>query len=80
MGSQTIVLGDDSEENVLEIRTYHLKLYEGTMPFLHDALYVPRVQCSLVSFVFEVSFLFDCRLDIVYHDNLFGLTILKGVF
>ena len=37
-------LVDDGEEVVLKIRTY---LYEGTMLFLHGALYASGVQCSL---------------------------------
>ena len=44
------------------------------LPF-HDALYPPGVRCFLVSFVSDISFLFNFNLDvldIVYHVDLFG--------
>ena len=43
LGSQIVILGNDDEEDVLGLKTYHLKLREGTMLLLHDALYAARV-------------------------------------
>jgi len=83
VGLQIIILGNDDEEDILELRIYHLKLREGTTLFFHDALYASGVRCFLVSFVYEISFLFNFRLDvldIVYNDNLLGHATLKGVF
>jgi len=53
--------------------------------FLHDALYAPRVRCSLVSFVslMRIGFSFSFRtddLDLFYNGNLFGHATLKGDF
>ena len=83
VGSWIVVLRNEDEEDILELRTYHLNLYEGTRLFLHDALYAHQVQCSLVSFALEISFLFDFHLDvldIIYNGNLFGHATLKWVF
>jgi len=54
---QTVVLGNDSEEHVLDIATYQLKLRGGNKLFLHYALYAPRVQRTFVPFSSDVSFL-----------------------
>ena len=72
MGSQAVILGNDGEEDVLEIRTYLLKLREGTMLPIHNDLYALEVRCSLMSFIYEINFPFDFRTDvlnIVYNDN-----------
>ena len=53
------------------------------MLFLHNALYAPGMPCSPVSFVSEISFLFNFPLDalgIIYNGNFFGHATLKGVF
>jgi len=74
--SQIIILGNNDEEDVLELRTYHLKLREGTVSLLHDALYTPTVWCSFVSFVYEISFLSNFHLDvldIIYNGNLLAM-------
>ena len=57
MSSQIVVLGNDDEKDVLELRTNHSRLLEGTMLSLPDALYAPMVRCFLVSFVPKISFL-----------------------
>jgi len=49
--SRTIVMGNSSKEDVLGVVTYQLRLREGIKLLLHDTLYAPRLQCSLVSFV-----------------------------
>ena len=43
MGSQIVVLGNDSEEDVLDIATYHLELHEENVLLFHHALYAPAV-------------------------------------
>jgi len=57
MGSQVIVLGNDDEKDVLELRINHLRLLEGTTLSLPDALYAPGVQRFPLSSVPKVSFL-----------------------
>jgi len=57
MGSQIVVLGNDDEKDVLELRTNHSRLLEGTTLSLPDALYAPGVRCFLVSSVPKISFL-----------------------
>jgi len=50
---------------------------------LQDALYAPEMRCSPISFVYDISFLFNFCLDvlhIVYNDNLFGHATLKVIF
>ena len=58
MGSQIVVLGNDDEKDVLELRTNHSRLLEGTTFSLPDALYAPRVRYFLVSSVPKISFLY----------------------
>jgi len=55
--SQIVISGNDSKKAVLELRTNHLKLLEGTMLSFHDALCAPGVRCFLVTFVPKISFL-----------------------
>ena len=57
VNSQIVVLDNDNGEDVLELRTNHLSLFEGTTLSLPDTLYAPRVQCFLVSSVPNISFL-----------------------
>ena len=85
VGSRTVVLGNGSEEDVIGVGTYQLRLREGNKLLLHDALYAPGVRCSLVSFVslMRIGFPFSFRtdgLDLFYNDNLFGHGTLKGDF
>ena len=63
--SQIVVSGNDSEKVVLELRTNHLKLLEGTTLFFHDTLCAPGVQYFLVTYVPKISFLFNLRLDVL---------------
>jgi len=75
--SPIVVLKNHSEEDVFNIGTYHLKLRGGNKLLLHDALYAPRMRCSLVSsFVslMQLNFSFGFHpngLDILYNGNLF---------
>jgi len=43
VGLQIAVLRNNSEEDVLGVGTYQLKLYGGNKLLLYDALYAPRV-------------------------------------
>jgi len=58
VGSQTVVLGNGSEADVLGVGTYKLRLRGGNILLLHDALCAPRVQVCLLSLVFfnEIRF------------------------
>jgi len=85
VGSRTIVLGNDSEEDVLGVGTYQLKPRAGNKLLLHDALYAAGVRWSLVSFVslMRIGFSFDFHtdgLDLFYNGNLFCYTTLKRDF
>jgi len=82
MGSQTFVLGNNSEEDVLGVGTYQFKLYGGNKLLLHDALCAPGVRWSLLSYVslIRLRFTFGFRRDglyLFYHGNLFGQATLK---
>ena len=57
MGSQIVVLWDDSGEHVLDIVTCQLKPRGENKLFLQDALYALRVQRTFISFSSEISFL-----------------------
>ena len=85
VGSRTVVLENGSEEDVLGVGTYQLRLRGGNKLLLHDALYAHGVRCSLVSFVslMRIGFSFSFHtggLDLFYNDNLFGHATLKGDF
>ena len=55
--SRIVVLGNDDEKGVLELKTNHLRLLEGTTLSLPDALYAAEVRCFLMSYVPQDSFL-----------------------
>ena len=57
MDSQIVVLGNNDEKDVFELRTNHSRLLEGTTLPLPDALYAPGVRCFLVSSVPKFSIL-----------------------
>jgi len=85
IGSRTVVLGKDSEEDVLRVGIYQLKLRGGNKLLLHDTLYAPGVRCSLVSYIslVRLGFTFGFRpdrLNLFYNGNLFGQATLKGDF
>jgi len=85
VGSQIVVLGNGSEEDVLGVRTYKLRLCGGNTLLLHDALYAPGLRVCFLSLVslMKLGFLFNCstdRLDILYGGNLFGHATLKNEF
>jgi len=52
VGSRTVILGNDSEKDVLGVGTYQLRLRGGNKLLIHDTLYAPGVRCSLVFFYF----------------------------
>jgi len=85
VGSRTVILGNNGEEDVFGVETYHLNLNGGSRLLLHDAPYTPGVQCFFVSSVsiirlgFTFGFCLDC-LDLFYKDNLFGQATLKREF
>ena len=56
VGSQIVVLGNGSEEDVLGVGTYKRRLRGGNTLLLHDALYAPGVQVCLLSLVFLMKF------------------------
>lgn len=85
VGSQTVMLGNGSEEDVLGTGTYQLKLRGGNKLLLHDALYAPGVQSCLVSVIslLKLGFVFNFSsdsLDILYHGDVFGHGILNNGF
>ncbi|KAH9618858.1 hypothetical protein KSS87_009464, partial [Heliosperma pusillum] len=85
VGSQTVMLGNGSTEDVLGVGTYQIKLRGGNVLLLHDALYAPGVQCCLVSVIslLKLGFVFNftsSSLDILYHDDVFGRGILNNGF
>jgi len=61
VGSQTVVLGNGSEEDVLGVGTYKLRLFGGNTLLLHDTIYAPEVRVCLLALVFlnEVRILFQ---------------------
>ena len=85
VGSRTVVLQNGSEEDVLGVGTYKLRLCGGNKLLLYDALYAPMVRYSLVSFVslMRIGFSFIFRtdgLDLFHNGNLFGHATLKEDF
>jgi len=77
VGSQTVVLGNGSEEDVLGVGTYKLRLRRGNDLLLHDPIYAPRVGVCLLSLVspMKLGFSFNSNtngLDIIYGGNVFG--------
>jgi len=62
VSSRIFIFGHNCEEDVLKIRTYRR---EENALLLHNALYAPGVRCSLLSFVCEISFLFNFHLDVL---------------
>jgi len=57
--SQTILLGNDSEEHILDLVAYQLKPRKGNKLFPHNALYALRVQHPLSLLVLILVFSFD---------------------
>jgi len=51
LGLQIVTLRNGTAEDFLGVGTYRLKLRGGNSLLLHDTLYVPGLQCSLVSYV-----------------------------
>jgi len=57
VGSQIVVLGNDDEKAVIELRTNHLKLLGGTTLSLHNATLHLGCDVSLGSSVPKIKFL-----------------------
>ena len=80
MGSQSIMLGNSSGEDVLGIRMYQLTLRGGNKLLLFDALYASGVRVCVLSLVslmksdFGFSSCSD-RLNIMYGRDVFGLLL-----
>jgi len=78
VGSRTIVLGNNNDEDVLGVGTYQLRPRRENKLLLYNALYEPRLRCSLVSFVslmrigFPLGFCTD-GLNLFYNSNLFAM-------
>jgi len=66
VGSQTIVLGNDSEEDILREGTYKLRLHRGNT-LLHDAVYAIGARVCLFSLVslMKLGFFFNSHNDFV---------------
>jgi len=85
VGSQFVVLENDSEEDVLGVGMYQLLLRGGNKLLLFYALYAPGVRICLLSLAslmksdFSFSFCSD-GLDILYGGNVFGHATLKSDF
>jgi len=83
MGSRTILLENSSEQDVIGVERYKLRFCGGNKLLLHNALYAPRVRCSLVSFIslMRISFSLvihpNC-LYIFYNGNLFDHATSEG--
>jgi len=54
VGLRTIILGNNNKEDILGVGTYQLKLRERNQLLLHNTIYAPGVQCSLVSHVSSI--------------------------
>jgi len=85
VGSQSVVLGNSSEKDVLAVGTYQRTLRGGNKFLLFDALYASGVQVCLLSLVSLMKSGFDFSscpdgLDILYGGNLFGHATLKNNF
>ena len=85
VGSQTVVLGNGSEEDVLGVGTYRLTLKGGNKLLLFDALHAPGVRTCLLSLVslMKSGFGFSsCSdgLNILYGGNVFGHATLRNDF
>jgi len=82
VGSQTVVLGNGSEEDVLGVGTYKVRLHGENTLLLHDALYAPGVQVCLLSLVSLMKFGFSFNsstngFNIMYGGNVWPRNIEK---
>jgi len=85
VGSQTVMLGNGSEEDVLGVGTYKLSLHGGNTLILHNATQASGVRVCLLSLVslMRLGFFFNSHtdgLDILYDGNVFGLVTLENNF
>jgi len=79
------VLGNGSEEDVLGVGTYKLRLHGENTLLIHDAIYALGEQVYLFSLVssIKLGFFFNSDtdgLDILYGGNMFGHIKLKNDF
>nr|CAD1816959.1 unnamed protein product [Ananas comosus var. bracteatus] len=63
-GSHYVMMGNDTEEEVLGIGAYQLRLRNGRYLILHDVLYAPNIRCNLLSVLAlpRLGFLFNLRI------------------
>jgi len=85
VGSQTVVLGNSSKEDVLGVGTYQLILQGGNKLLLFYTLYALGVRVCLLSLVSLMKLGFDFSscpdgLNIMYGGNVFGHATLKNDF
>jgi len=85
VGSQNVVLGNGSEEDILGVGTCQFILQEGNKLLLFYALYAPRMRVCLLSLVSLMKSDFDFNscpdgLNIMYDGNVFGHATLKNDF
>ena len=48
-GKKYVILGNVSQEEVLRVGTYQIKLHLGHSLLLYDVLHAPGVQCNMFS-------------------------------
>jgi len=80
-----MVVGNDSEVDILGVGTYKLRLLRGNILLFDDALYTHgvRVRCLFLVYLMKSGFFFNCHidgLDIFSNDNAFGHATLKNNF
>jgi len=83
--SQSIMLGNGSEEDVLGVGMYQLRLRGGNKLLMFDALYAPGVRVCLLFLVSLMKSGFDfssCSdgLNIMYDGDVFGHATLRNDF
>ena len=80
-----VILGNVSQEEVIKVGTYQIKLHLGHSLLLYDVLHAPSVQCNLFSVLttlrLRFSFQFDgLQLDFYLNKTLYGHGFLSNDF
>ena len=84
-GKKYVILGNVSQEEVLRVGTYQIKLHLGHSLLLYDVLHAPGVQCNMFSVLttlrLRFSFQFDgLQLDFYLNKTLYGHGFLSNDF
>ena len=84
-GTQYVTLGNGTQEEVLGVGSFQLKMKNGKILLLKDVMYAPGVRCNLLSVACLLgqgySFLFrDTGLNIYLDDTFFGSGFLVDGF